>query len=332
MLLPFNHPQGAAPHFGAPPFETTPEEAQRCCAFAVLAPTDLPGGTALTGCQVTPEGPGRASRVEMSIAGGARRLRLVQYHHDWWRPTLSDANLARVRGVSRAGEHVVFWGRDGRGRAAASATLGRTQVELTIERGTFVELELSWLIAGLAVALPEAVAALAAVPFHVASFHARAGRGPGGIDELAAARWTSDPATLALPVPLLLAPLPPGWQLDSAALWPAPPPAQAQWLLRAETPFGPTTVLYARARPLNDAQPLRFPPTLSAASGWRVRAQRLRAGRGRGWFGHQSSHLGGWMAAWETPDLGAAYQLFIRAGTLPDGAAARALVAALAPG
>lgn len=332
MKLPFDYPLGEAPCFGVAAFEALPAEAQLLAAFVVLVPTELPAGSALTSCRITPEGPRRASRVEMTLAGGARRLHLTQYHHDWWRPTLSDSHLARVRGASRAGVHSVYWGRTGQGRAAACTTIGRTQVELTVERGTFVELELSRLIAGLSAALPEAVLLCGAVPFHVASFHIRSGQGPGGLDELAAARWSSNPAELMGPVPMLLGPLPTGWRFEGGAVWPAPPPAQVQWVLSAETLFGPSTVVYARARPLADPQPLPLPPTLSLASGWRQRAQRLgRPGRGRGWFAAQHPELGGWMAAWEEPAYGAAYQLFVRAAALPDRQAVLALVAGLRP-
>jgi hypothetical protein len=360
VKLPFDFPFGEAPHFGAPPFVCSPAEAQPFCSFVVLEPLELPAGVVLSACQVTPEGPGRASRVELTLAGAGRRLHLTQHHYDWWRPTSADSNLQRVQGAVRAGAHVLFWGRDARGRAAACATVGPTQVELTVERGTFVELELARLVARLGVALPAVVAACATTPFHRMSFHIRAGRGPDGIDELAAASWHSISAPLpalgprpqvgprrsqgrrppappplagqpALPVPLLLPDLlPADWQLDSLAVWPSPPPSQLQWVLRTSTPFGPSIVLYARARPLNDKQPLPLPPALHAHSGWRLRPQRLgRTGPGRSWFGQQSSPLGGWLAVWEEISLGAAYQLFVRAAALPDAGAVLALVGSL---
>lgn len=315
----FAAPFGQAPRFGEPPFECDAAGAQAFCAFPVVVPAELPDGTAVTKVAVRPEGPQQGSGLHVTIAGGSRRLRLDQYHHDWWRPTSSTTNLRRVQGASRAGPHVVFWGRDERGRPAACATLGRTQVEVRIERGTFVELELARLYAGLHLARQDVLPSLQELPFHRLSYHVRAGRGPRGLDELAAARWVESLDTLAAAsrVPVLLpAPLPTGWRFDSGATWPAPPPEQTQWLLCEDGPFGPTVVFYARARPLDDAQPLKLPPSLHAQEGWRARARLIR--HRRGWVAQQSSALGGWTAAWSERALGAAYQVFVRAGVLPD--------------
>lgn len=330
-LPPFAYPFGQGPRFGEPPFECDPAEAQDFCAFAVVVPSELPQGTVMTQATVRPEGPEQWSSVRLTVAGGGRRLRLKQFHFDWWRPTSAATELRRVRSVTRAGPHVVFWGRDRRGRAAAAATLGRTQVEVRIEQGTFVELELVRLLAGLRLVQPERLPLLAAAPFPTVSYHVRVGHGPCGLDELAAARWLTDLAHLAArsPVPVLLPEsLPPGWAFDGGALWPSPPPAQVQWLLSADSPFGPATVVYARARPINDTQALKLPPTLPVEEGWRLRAEAVR-GR-RGWVGRQGGPLlGGWMVAWTEPRLGASYQLFVRAGVIQDARALSVFLAGL---
>lgn len=332
-LPPFAYSLGQAPRFGELPFECDPAGAQDFCAFAVVVPAELPRGTTITQATVRPEGPQQWSSLRLTIAGGGRRLRLKQFHFDWWRPTSTATNLQLVQGVYRAGPHVVFWGRDRRGRAAAAATLGRTQVELRIERGTFVELELIRLFASLRLARPEALALLAEAPFATVSYHIRAGHGPHGLDELAAACWLAEPAHLAArsTVPMLLPEsLPAGWAFDGGALWPTPPPAQIQWLLKADGPFGPSTVVYVRARPLGDAQPYKLPPALPVQEGWRVRAEVVR-GR-RGWLGRQGGpRLGGWMAAWMESPFGASYQLFVRAGVLDEAGAFTTLLAALRP-
>lgn len=330
--LPFAWPFGQAPRFGEPPFECDPVEAQDFCSFPVVVPTRLPHGTAVTKSTVRPEGPEQWSTLRLTIAGGGRSLRLKECHVDWWQPAGTATNLRRVQSISRAGPHVVFWGRDERGRAAAAVTAGRTHVEVRVDRGTFVELELAALFASLRLACPERLSLLAEPPFPVVSYHVRAGRGPRGLDELAAARWTIDVGRLvrqaAVPV-LLPDPLPAGWAFDGGAVWPTPPPSQVQWLLRQDGPFGPATVLYARARPLADAQPLKLPPASLLPEGWRVRAEQVR-GR-RGWIGRQHPQLGGWMAAWAEPALGAAYQLFVRPGALDDDAAFKVLLSSLRP-
>lgn len=303
------------PHFGEKAWECAPDEAQLCLTVPLLWPDEaaLPEGTDVTKLTIRPEGPGRWSSARLVIGGGGRRLRLKQYHFDWWRPTELAAGLQRVLGFYRAGEAVVVWGRDARGRSAAKMAWGRTTVDLRIEQGTFVELELRHLLANLRPAAPDALATLAAPAFHELSYHVRRGHGPQHLDELAAADWTDavNLAVSASPTPILLPdPMPRGWRWDAAAVWPTPPPSEAQWLLRDEQG---ATVFYARARPSSGPQPLKLPAHYRVQEGWRARQTMLR--RRRVTLAMQHPDLGGWSAAWA--EGGHRYQLFVRAGALP---------------
>jgi hypothetical protein len=320
---------GEQPRFGEKPWECAPEEAQAYLNVPLLWPDEaaLPENTAITKLTARPEGPEKWSSARIVVGGRGRRLRLKQYHFDWWRPTEVAAGLQRTLGFYRTGEAVVAWGRDRRGRSAACMGWGRTTVELRIEQGTFVELELRHLLANLRPAVPEALPTLAAPPFHELSYHVRRGQGPQRLDELAAADWTDEARRAAgsAPTPLLLPePMPRGWRFDGAAIWPTPPPAETQWLLRDEQG---ATVFYARARPSADPQPLKLPAHYRVQEGWRARQAMVR--RRRTTLATQHPDLGGWSAAWA--EEGHRYQLFVRAGALPGEHAFAEMLARLRP-
>ncbi|MBA3532479.1 MAG: hypothetical protein H0T73_11200 [Ardenticatenales bacterium] len=307
-------PWGEQPRFNAKPWPCEPEEAQRYLNVPLLWPVarGIPEGMSLGALTVRPEGEKAWSSAHLTLSGGGRRLRLKQFHFDWWRPSEITVGLQRTLGFYRAGDTVVAWGRDQRGRSAAGMAWGRSTVLLRIERGTFAEIELRQLLASLEPAVPTALPVLAVPAFHELSYHIRRGHGPRQLDEIAAADWTEEVRTIraASPTPLLLPePIPPGWRFDGGALWPAPPPLETQWLLRDEQG---STVLYARARPTQDPQPLKLPPHYQPTEGWRVRQSLLR--RRRMTLAHQHPDLGGWSAAWA--EGGYRYQLFVRAGAL----------------
>lgn len=304
-------PWGEQPRFDAKPWECPPEEAQRYLNFPLLWLEEqaLPEGTSVTKLTVRPEGEERWSSARVTVAGRGRRLRLKQYHFDWWRPTEITGGLQRALGFYRAGQAVVAWGRDLRGRAAARMAWGRTMVDLRIERGTFIEIELRHLLASLHPAIPEALPLLTGSPFHRVSYHVRRGWGPSHLDELAAADWYDGvPASPFSPL-LLPAVMPLGWRLDAVATWSTPPPRETQWLLRDE--WG-GTVCYARARPTEDAQPLKLPALYRRQEGWHARQTLVR--RRRATVAYQHPDLGGWSAAWA--ESGHRYQFFVRAGAL----------------
>ncbi|MGH2542713.1 MAG: hypothetical protein ACRDIB_07945 [Ardenticatenaceae bacterium] len=312
------------PRFGQGAWECGPEEAQEYLNVPLLWPEEhaLPEGMKIGTLTIRPEGEDAWSSARLVLAGGGRQLRLKQYHFDWWRPTDLAACLRRTLGFYRTGDTVAAWGRDYGGRAAACMAWGRTTVELHVDRGTFVELELRHLLAHLGPAVPDALPALAAPAFHEISYHARRGRGPRQLDELAAADWSDRLALVAgaAPSPILLPdPLPRGWRFDAASLWPTPPPEEAQWLLRDAQGM---TLLYGRVRPTHDAQPLKLPAVYRPQEGWRVRQTMIRQRRTT--LAYQHPDLGGWSAAWA--EGGHRYQSFVRAGALPGMNAFRELI------
>ncbi len=328
MMEPFwELPWGQQPRFGERPWACDPSEAQPFLNVPLLWPerAALPQGMDIGALTVRPEGEAHWSSARLMLVGGGRRARLKQYFFDWWRPTELSAALQRTHGFYRAGDAVVAWGRDFRGRSAACLGWGRTMVELRIERGTFGEFEVRHLLATLAPAVPEALPMLAAPAFPLLSFHARRQRGPRQLDELAGARWSLAPDSQPLYSPLLLPqPMPPGWRFDAAAHWPAPPPHETQWLLRDERG---ACVFYARARPSDDNQPLKLPALYRPQEGWRARQTMLR--RRRVTLAAQHPDLGGWSAAWA--EEGHRYQLFVRAGALAGEHAFRNLLQSLQP-
>ena len=320
----WEQPWGQQPHFNAPAFATTPERAQHLLPCPLLVPRDdsLPEGLGLSELRVQPEGQTTHSAVTLTYAGAHRRLLLHQFFYDWWRPTDLTIGLSRALGHWRSGNQVVAWGRNHRGRYATVTGWGRTTVQLTVEEGSFVEWELRQLLGSLHPARPDLLPLLIEPAFHHLSCHVRRGHGPHGLDELAAAEWHTDPRT-PLPCPVLLPdPMPEGWRLDAVARWPSPPPQETQWLLR--DPLG-QIVLYARARPSDDEQPLKLPATYRIQEGWQARQTMVRRRRTTLATQHQGS--GGWSAAWA--EEGHRYQLWLRAGTLPSERAGRAFVESL---
>lgn len=320
---------GEQPRFNARPWACEPDEAQHHLNVPLLWPDEaaLPEGLSLGKLTVRPEGERHWSSARLLLSGGGRRLRLKQFHFDWWCPTEISVGLRRLHGLYRAGQAVVAWGRDERGRMAATMGWGRGTVHLRIERGTFAEIELRHLLASLRPACPDLLPLLAAPAFHELSYHVRRGGGPHQLDELAAADWTDDRALIvgASAIPLLLPdPLPPGWRFDAASLWPTPPPQETQWLLRDAQG---QTLLYARARPTQDQQPLKLPASYPPAEGWRARQSMIR--RRRTTLAQQHPDLGGWSAAWA--EQGQRYQLFVRAGALAGERAFRHLLESLRP-
>ncbi|MDQ4077734.1 MAG: hypothetical protein M3220_15990 [Chloroflexota bacterium] len=317
------------PRFGERPWACEAEEAQRYLNVPLLWPDEeaLPEGMRLSTLTVRPEGETSWSSARLVLVGDGRQLRLKQFHYDWWRPTDLAVGLRTTRGFYRAGEGVVAWGRDFRGRAAARMAWGRTTVDLRIDRGAFVEWELRQLLAHLFPVVPAALPILKKPAFHEISYHVRRGYGPQNLDELAAASWTADKAaiTTTSSTPILLPdPMPSGWRWDAASIWPIPPPQETQWLLRDEKG---QNLFYARARPANDDQPLKLPPTYRIDEGWRPRQIMLR--RRRATLAVQHPDLGGWSAAWA--ENGHRYQVFVRAGTLSGQRAFRDMIERLKP-
>lgn len=312
----WERPWGEQPGFGEPPRPALPQQAQAQINFPLLLPdpSALPEGMSPGDLTVRPESDAAHSTVRMVLEGGGRRLRIKSYFFDWWRPTELTQPLARVHGFYRVEGGIVAWGRDGRGRYLSVLGRGRATIEVAILQGTFVELELRRLMGGFAAVVPSLAERFAGTPFPLLSYHIRRGRGPGGLDELAAASWTRTPEEIAARAtsPLLVPPTGsrPGWTFDGGARWESPPPDECQWLYRDSQG---AVVLYGRARPTADSQPLKLPATYRSQEGWRARQTMVR--RRRATVAAQHPDLGGYSAAWA--ESGHRYQIFVRPGALP---------------
>lgn len=192
--------------------------AQPYCNFVVLEPRHLPEGCALGPISVRTEGD-RWSTVHFRLVGKGRRLRVKQFHFDWWTLTDSATNLVDTGTPFKAGGTVGWHGTDYKRLAAACWHRLRTQVEISVEEGRFHPEEIEALCAGLEPADPGAASTIPPVPFARISFTVRRRRGPWGLDRIAGCTWTTDLAQAvqgsAMPA-LVPGLLPPGFAFDSA--------------------------------------------------------------------------------------------------------------------
>ena len=199
------------------------KEAQPYCNFVVMAPGWLPEGCHLGSISVRTEGDRWAS-VHFRLHGQARQLRIKQFHYDWWTLTESGTNLVGS-GLPFAVRGTVGWhGTDYKGQPASCWGCLRTQVEVSVERGSFEPGEIEELCARMEPADAEAADLIARVPFARISHTVRRGEGPWGYDKIAGHRWTTDliEAIAGCNMPALEPEyLPAGFAFDSAGWRPS---------------------------------------------------------------------------------------------------------------
>lgn len=177
-----------------PPRETTPADAQSATNFVVFEPTWLPDDCRVTTVTVRPEQPpgrpanvsaedvgqtpwseGNPSSVRTVVVGDDRRVRLKQFAYDWAPPAASIAPLWRTQNPTAFDccGSVGWLGTDYKDNRGACVQRDRTQLELSVEAGSFDDAELRGLLGGVTPADPDAAAVVRDVPFHQTSYWVR---------------------------------------------------------------------------------------------------------------------------------------------------------------
>ncbi len=122
------------------------EEAQAALNFVLFRPDPLPEGLSVEGASVRPEGPppgalhagwaiGNRAAHRCEICGRGLLLRLKQFLYDWAPPAWDHPSLTGDARPFVVGGHIGWLGRDFRGHDAATVTLDRTTIEISVGGG-----------------------------------------------------------------------------------------------------------------------------------------------------------------------------------------------------
>lgn len=150
------------------------EEAQAWCNFVLMRPMILPDDLKLEKLETRPEAPpGRSANVGPTprpdwtlsnravnrgeYVGHNRRLRIKQFLYDYAPPAFDHPCLWESQNIRAflVGDFIGWLGTDFRKLQAATVSLDRTTVELSVTEGSFTDAELQSICRGLRPAAPE---------------------------------------------------------------------------------------------------------------------------------------------------------------------------------
>jgi len=123
------------------------EEAQAAANFVLFRPDPLPEGIECGSASIRPESPpkhdlrlgwsiGNRAVHRCDLLAGKARLRLKQLLYDWAPPAWDHPSLTGDVTPFVVGGHIGWVGRDFRGLAAATVTLDRTTIDVSVRDGT----------------------------------------------------------------------------------------------------------------------------------------------------------------------------------------------------
>jgi hypothetical protein len=160
------------------------EEAQAWCNFVLMRPTVLPDDVGIEKLEMRPEAPpGRPADVNQTarpewtqsnravhraeITGHHRRLRIKQFLYDYAPPAFDHPCLWESESVRAfpVGNLIGWSGKDFRKLQAATVSLYRTTVELSVTEGAFTDEELQSICRGLSPAVPQVCDLILNTPF-----------------------------------------------------------------------------------------------------------------------------------------------------------------------
>lgn len=176
------------------------------------------------------EGPNHHSSVRFFVEDAkGRRLRVKQYYHDWWMPTVCDISFRAPGRPVVYGDAVAFVGRDYRRHEAACGHTWGTGVEFSLDAGTLKDSEWADLWRSLDALDPSAVPDARRTSFARRNYWNRWGRtvAPWDTSEISSLRW-SDPSSEMLEAA--------AWAVTADA-W-APVPGSADSVGTRTGPFG----------------------------------------------------------------------------------------------
>ncbi len=228
--------------------ETSLSSAQPWCNFVVFAPATLPSWLMEDRTVLRPECvPGRpkhleATRTPWSTANSATvrteyvttdgtRFRVKQFLYDWARPAVDHPCLwgGAVRPYSLKDGHVAWLGVDYKKNQAASATIQRTSIELSVLEGNLIDEKIVEFYNALTIVDTEFALVLHREPMASLSYWARHRPGlidvPFGLwhyhrqDPNEAYEWSSVANALSAEAPFYYLPESAGFEFDSLGIF-----------------------------------------------------------------------------------------------------------------
>jgi hypothetical protein len=160
------------------------EEAQAALNFVLFRPDPLPEGLFVEAASVRPESPpprdlklgwaiGNRSAHRCDLAGQGFKIGIKQFLYDWAPPAWDHPSLAGEAAPFVVGGHVAWLGRDFRGRDAATVTLDRTTIEISVREGECPEALLVGLCHALRPVSAEARGTILRTPFGKLAYRSR---------------------------------------------------------------------------------------------------------------------------------------------------------------
>jgi len=160
------------------------EEAQAAVNFVLFRPDRLPDGLRVETASVRPETPprddlrlgwtiGNRAVHRCDLADGGLSFRIRQFLYDWAPPAWDHPSLAGDVAPFVVGGHIGWLGRDFRGLDAATMTLDRTTIEISVREGECPEALLVALCHALTPVSAEARARILGTSFGKLSYRSR---------------------------------------------------------------------------------------------------------------------------------------------------------------
>lgn len=255
------------------------EEAQAAVNFVLFRPDPLPEGLHFDTASVRPEAPppddlhlgwtiGNRCVHRCELSGGGLSLRVKQFLYDWAPPAWDHPSLSGSAVPFVVGGHIGWLGRDFRGLVAATVTLDRTTIEISVREGECAEELLVELAYAFRPVSPEARTAILRTPFGRLAYRSRH---PDKTAAVPVGYWrhrrgppdvpvtVHDRAPGGLPGRHLAPPERLGFRLDTVQVFGRPPdPLEIEYLYADSADPGRTIRLLVSPAGATDG--VRFPP------------------------------------------------------------------------
>lgn len=274
-------------------------------------PPGRPGVANASYLSQTPWSEANPFSVRIEVEGPGRRLRIKEFLYDWAPPAASIAPLAgRDVRPYRCGDCVCWIGTDYKGHVGACIQKKRTQIEISVEMGSFSDSEIVALFDGLQLVDEKIAVEIGKTPFHHLSYWFRyrmkSTKVPHGLWKYRAAHSYEEARSGGVEelakVARLPAKLPKGdaYTFDSAA-WSIVGQARAshlEYILRSRGNYSDHLWFLVTAKDSDFALPIRPEPEEYPAE----HGECIRMGRREVRCAAVNSKYGAWEAMWTEDD------------------------------
>lgn len=255
------------------------EEAQAAVNFVLFRLDPVPRGLEVESATVRPEAAprselnlgwtiGNRAAHRCELAGDGVRISVKQFLYDWAPPAWDHPSLVGAAAPFVVGGHIAWLGSDFRGRAAATVTLDRTTIEVSVQKGDCPDELLVALCHALRPVSAAARASILATPFGRLAYRSRhEDRTPA----VPVGFWRHRRGPPDIPVrvhdraqpglPLVAPPARLGYELDTVQVFGGPRgPLEIEYLYADAADRGRTIRLLVS--PSDAEGGVRYPPTL----------------------------------------------------------------------